>query len=95
MLWLKHDLEGRTKDMARLLALVKLPLLSPQVLMDLSFTYICFFFYSLKSFCLTRSCVFLIYYLEVKVPRIKGQNIRDISVSLLSIHYLCPAYSVG
>lgn len=37
MLWLKHDLEGRTKDMARLLALVKLPLLSPQVLMDLFF----------------------------------------------------------
>ncbi|XP_071540129.1 kelch-like protein 5 isoform X2 [Panulirus ornatus] len=34
VLWLKHDLETRTKDMARLLSLVKLPLLSPQFLTD-------------------------------------------------------------
>ncbi|KAK3881543.1 hypothetical protein Pcinc_014015 [Petrolisthes cinctipes] len=34
VLWLKHDLEGRNKEMARLLALVKLPLLSPQFLTD-------------------------------------------------------------
>ncbi|XP_069941276.1 kelch-like protein 5 isoform X2 [Cherax quadricarinatus] len=34
VVWLKHDLETRTKDMARLLGLVKLPLLSPQFLTD-------------------------------------------------------------
>lgn len=32
--WLKYDLENRSKDMARLLGLVKLPLLSPQFLAD-------------------------------------------------------------
>ncbi|XP_069189619.1 kelch-like protein 5 isoform X2 [Procambarus clarkii] len=34
VVWLKHDLETRTKDMSRLLGLVKLPLLSPQFLTD-------------------------------------------------------------
>ena len=31
MTWLDHDLEERHKDASRLLALVKLPLLSPAV----------------------------------------------------------------
>lgn len=34
MVWLKYDLEERTKNMADLLSLVKLPLLSPQFLTD-------------------------------------------------------------
>ncbi|MCL4123292.1 UNVERIFIED_CONTAM: hypothetical protein GTU68_003602 [Idotea baltica] len=34
VLWLKHDLDNRRQDMARLLSLVKLPLLSPQFLTD-------------------------------------------------------------
>lgn len=34
VLWLKHDIEKRSKDMARLLGLVRLPLLSPQFLTD-------------------------------------------------------------
>ena len=33
VVWLKNDLENRSKDMSRLLGLVKLPLLSPQVRM--------------------------------------------------------------
>lgn len=34
VVWLKHDLEERSKNMAQLLSLVKLPLLSPQFLTD-------------------------------------------------------------
>ncbi|XP_076062462.1 kelch-like protein 5 isoform X1 [Oratosquilla oratoria] len=34
LVWLKHDLEKRKQDMARLLGLVKLPLLSPQFITD-------------------------------------------------------------